>query len=310
MPSKYDHTELENADERLKEITFMPSTVENIDTAIYNYIKDELALQTTTNKGNIVVPVLWVAAERSHQIKNSRDQDIRDRKGIFKLPLMTVERSSMTKDPAFKGTFQAHMPDFGRGMHSVRRVNIPAAAKINQLKTSNFANAFAARKSGVDNDVGVGQLNFPIKTKKKSPAVIQTLYQPIPIWVNATYNLRIRTEYVQQMNDLIQPFYTFTGQANSFFITNEGHRYEAFVEGDISYNNNVANLGEEERTYISDIKLKVLGYLMGEGVNDPKPKITMVENFVEVKIPRERVIVGDINTFLDEDAEGKGFYRE
>ena len=112
------------------------------------------------------------------------------------------------------------------------------------------------------------------------------------------------------MNDLIQPFYTFTGQANSFFITNEGHRYEAFVEGDISYNNNVANLGEEERTYISDIKLKVLGYLMGEGVNDPKPKITMVENFVEVKIPRERVIVGDINTFLDEDAEGKGFYRE
>ena len=223
---------------------------------------------------------------------------------------MTVERSSMTKDPAFKGTFQAHMPDFGRGMHRVRRVNIPAAAKINQLKTSNFANAFAARKSGVDNDVGVGQLNFPIKTKKKSPAVIQTLYQPIPIWVNATYNLRIRTEYVQQMNDLIQPFYTFTGQANSFFITNEGHRYEAFVEGDISYNNNVANLGEEERTYISDIKLKVLGYLMGEGVNDPKPKITMVENFVEVKIPRERVIVGDINTFLDEDAEGKGFYRE
>ena len=310
MPSKYDHTELENADERLKEITFMPSTIENIDTAIYNYIKDELALQTTTNKGNTVVPVLWVAAERSHQIKNSRDQDIRDRKGIFKLPLMTVERSSMTKDPAFKGTFQAHMPDFGRGMHRVRRVNIPAAAKINQLKTSNFANAFAARKSGVDNDVGVGQLNFPIKTKKKSPAVIQTLYQPIPIWVNATYNLRIRTEYVQQMNDLIQPFYTFTGQANSFFITNEGHRYEAFVEGDISYNNNVANLGEEERTYISDIKLKVLGYLMGEGVNDPKPKITMVENFVEVKIPRERVIVGDINTSFRDDEEAEGFYRE
>ena len=308
MPSKYDHTELENADERLKEITFMPSTVENIDTAIYNYIKDELALQTTTNKGNTVVPVLWVAAERSHQIKNSRDQDIRDRKGIFKLPLMTVERSSMTKDPAFKGTWQAHMPDFGRGMHRVRRVNVPAARRINQDKTSNFTNAFSGRKRGVNNNVGHGQSNFP--RKGPGPTVYQTIYQPIPIWVNATYNLRIRTEYVQQMNDLIQPFYTFTGQANSFFITNEGHRYEAFVEGDISYNNNIANLGEEERTYISDIKLKVLGYLMGEGVNDPKPKITMVENFVEVKIPRERVIVGDINTFLDEDAEGKGFYRE
>ena len=310
MPSKYDFTELKNADSRLKEVAFMPSTIENIDTALYNHIRDELALQTTTNKGNITVPVLWVAAERAHQIKNSRDQDIRDRKGIFKLPLMTVERASMTKDPAFKGTWQAHMPDFGTGLRKIRRVNVPAAARINQVKTSNFANAFAARRAGANNDVGVGQLNFPIKTKKKDPTVIQTLYQPIPIWVNATYNLRIRTEYVQQMNDLIQPFYTFTGQANSFFITNEGHRYEAFVEGDISYSNNTTNYGEEERTYITDIKLKVLGYLMGEGVNDPKPKITMIENFVDVKIPRERVIVGDINDSFREDEEAKGFYRE
>ena len=83
-----------------------------------------------------------------------------------------------------------------------------------------------------------------------------------------------------------------------------------FVEGDFSKSNNVADLGEEERTYISDIKLKVLGYLMGEGVNDPKPKITMVENFVEVKIPRERVIVGDINTSFRDDEEAEGFYRE
>ena len=49
---------------------------------------------------------------------------------------------------------------------------------------------------------------------------------------------------------------------------------------------------------------------MGEGPNDKKPKFTVVQNFVEVKIPRERVIVGDINTFLREEQEGKGFYRE
>ena len=49
---------------------------------------------------------------------------------------------------------------------------------------------------------------------------------------------------------------------------------------------------------------------MGEGSNDQKPKMTMVENYVDVKFPRERVIVGDVNTFLREDEEGKGFYRE
>ena len=55
MPSKYDFTEIKDADNILKEITFMPSTIENIDTAIYNHIRDELALRTTTNKGNVAV---------------------------------------------------------------------------------------------------------------------------------------------------------------------------------------------------------------------------------------------------------------
>jgi hypothetical protein len=74
--------------------------------------------------------------------------------------------------------------------------------------------------------------------------------------------------------------------------------------------NNVAELGEDERSYETEIQLRILGYLMGEGPNDERPKISVVENVVDVKIPRERVILGDINTFLGEDEEGKGFYRE
>ena len=97
---------------------------------------------------------------------------------------------------------------------------------------------------------------------------------------------------------------------NNFFISHEGHRYEGFIEGSFGQTNNVAEMGEEERSYETNIDLKILGYLMGEGHNDEKPKVSIVENVVDVKIPRERVIVGDINTFLGEDDEGKGFYRE
>lgn len=309
-PKKHDYsfTELDDANSILKEISFMPSTPETIDQALFEYVDKELDLFTTTNKGSKKVPVMWVSPERAYQVKNNRD--LRDNNGILKLPLITVERESLTKDPAFRGTFQAHMPDTGRNYHRVRRVNIPAARRINQEKTSNFANAFSARKSGPNQQTGVGQQNFPAGPNRKGPTVFETIYQPIPIWVNAMYSLKIRTAYVQQMNDLTQPFYTFTGQANSFFITREGHRYEGFVEGDFGKTNNVVDLGEEERTYITDIKLKILGYLMGEGPNDKKPKFTVVQNFVEVKIPRERVIAGDINTFLREEQEGKGFYRE
>jgi len=311
MPTKkpdYSYTDIKDADKVLKEVSFMPSTVETIDQALFNFVDEGLNLFTTTNKGRVKVPVLWVSAERAHQIKNKRD--IRDNNGVLKLPLITIERESLTKDPAFRGTWQAHMPDFGRGFHRIRRVNVPAARRINQEKTSNFANAFSARKRGADNDVGIGQLNFPMRTKRKNPLVVETVYQPIPIWVSAMYSLKLRTSYIQQMNDLTQPFYTITGQANSFFITHEGHRYEGFVEGDFGKTNNVSDMGEEERTYITDVKLKILGYLMGEGSNDERPKLTVVQNFVDIKIPRERVIVGDINSSFREDEEAEGFYRE
>ena len=310
MPPDYSHTEIKDANGKLKEVVFMPSTIETIDQAIYKYIDENLNLHSNTNKGWKKAPVIWVASERSHQIKNNRD--LRDNQGVLKLPLITLERSSMVKDPAFKGTFQAHIPDSGRGYHRVRRVNVPAARRINQGKTSNFKNAWAARQYGDINntDVGRGQQNFPGSPTDKSRVVFETIYKPIPIWVKTMYSLKIRTEFIQQMNELTQPFYVRTGQANSFFITHEGHRYESFVEGDFGQTNNIAELGEDERIYQAEINLKVLGYLMGEGQNDERPKITVVENYVDIKIPRERVIVGDINTFLSKNDEGKGFYRE
>ena len=124
------------------------------------------------------------------------------------------------------------------------------------------------------------------------------------------YTLKVKTEYLQQMNDVFQPFVTKTGQMNSFFISHEGHRYEGFIEGSFGQTNNVSEMGEEERSYETEIQLKILGYLMGEGPNDKKPKISIEENIVDVKIPREKVVVGDINTFLSKNDRGKGFYRE
>ena len=71
--------------------------------------------------------------------------------------------------------------------------------------------------------------------------------------------------------------------------------FEGFIQGDFGQSSNVAQLNEEERMYETSIKIKVLGYLIGEGPNRERPKLTLRENAVEVKIPRERVIFGDIS---------------
>ena len=177
------------------------------------------------------------------------------------------------------------------------------ARRINQVKTSEFANADSARKRGPDKNLGSGNPNR--RRPKNKKVVYQTYYAPLPTYVKATYNLKIRTDYLQQMNDLTTPFFTRTGQINTFFIEAEGHRYETFIDGNFSNNSNVDNLDGQLRIFETDITFNVLGYLMGEGPNDEKPKFSIVENAVEVKIPRERVIVGDINEFTD-----TSFFRE
>jgi hypothetical protein len=104
------------------------------------------------------------------------------------------------------------------------------------------------------------------------------------------YSIVIRTEYQQQMNELLQPFITTTGGLNSFIFSYQGNRYEAFIQQDFAYNKNTSNLAEDERIFETKITIKVLGYLVGEGDNREKPKITIRETQVTVEFARERVV--------------------
>ena len=276
-----------------KEITLEPSTIETIDTAIYNLINDRFDLHTSTNSGFKKVPVLWISPERAF---NSKDKEIRDSVGKLKLPLITIERSSMAKDPTFKGGYQAHVfPELG-GPRGYKKHPRLLSRKISQQTTRKFASVESQKESG--------QQNYPTNNKK---IVYDEIYGPIPTWLHVGYSIRLRTEYQQQMNDLIAPFATRTGNINALIATQNGHRYEVFIQGDYSQGNNVATLGEEERSFETTITLKVLGFLLGDGVNEEAPKIVTKQTIVEVKLIRERSIVGDKKPWESDDADFREF---
>ncbi len=268
----------------VKEAPIEPSTIENIDTGIYEWTSN-LGLSTITNDGFKPTPVIWLGTERAFQIKNNKD--LRDNVGKLKLPLITVNRDSINKDPSFKGSFQAHMfenPDYKGGTITIKR-------RIKQDKTRNFANADASRiQSGDETRRG-----------DNSKIVYEHLTIPIPVYVTMMYTIVLRSEYQQQMNDLLAPFITKTGQINSFVFGNNGWSYEAFIQPDFAENKNVDNLGEEERKFETKIQIKVLGYLIGEGINRVKPKYSIRENRAEIRIIRERVIVGDKRPWSSND---------
>ena len=270
----------------LKELGMLGSSIETIDYAITSWLKEDLKLSATTNEGFTEVPVLWQTPERSFQIKN--DQSLRDDAGALKLPVISIERTGIVKDPTRKGSYQAHVYSNEKNGRTGRMV---IAKRIKEDKTRNFAVASGARS----NTDAIRQRNYPRVNKK---IVIQTLSIPIPVYINVDYKITIKSEYQQQMNELLAPFIVRPGQINSFVLTRNGHSYECFVEQSFAHNNNVNNLQEEMRMFSTDITIKVLGYLIGEGENDDRPIVKVHENAVEVTFPREIAPAPGMDGFL------------
>ena len=84
------------------------------------------------------------------------------------------------------------------------------------------------------------------------------------------------------------------GTVNFVSLTENDHRYEGFIQPDYSSSDNLADFSSDERKFETKITLKVIGYIVGEGSNREKPHYAIRENAVEVKIPRERITLGEI----------------
>lgn len=261
-----------------REIPFFPSTLESIDTAMYDWLDRVLDLRCSSNEGFIKPPILWTSAERAFITKGNRNT--RDGDGLMNFPVISLERVSVSKDPTRKGSIWGNVPpvnDEQGGSFTISR-------KINQDKSTNFG--------GADNKAIKGQINFP---RKNSKVVYQTISIPMPVYVEVTYNIHIRTLYMQQMNELTQPFITRTGGINCFVLNHEEHHYEAFIDKDYADGGNMKSTGSEERKFENMISVRVLGYLIGGGVNQEQPKFVIRENAVDVKFARERIVMGDDN---------------
>ena len=259
-----------------KKIHFEVSTIETIDKSVLNFV-ESLGLSTMTNKGFKPVPIIWGTAERAFQVK--KNKEIRDGQGLLVLPIISVRRAAFSKNSASPGVFQGNVPE----ADDAKGGSLSVSRTIFQQKTLKFANADALRQ--------YGQKNYPGANPK---VVYRTVTVPMPVNVEVTYEIVLRTEYQQQMNDLMTPFATKPGTVNFVRLTEKDHRYEGFLQSDYASTDNISDFSGDERKFETKITLKVIGYIVGEGPNREKPHYAIRENAVEVKIPRERITLGEI----------------
>ena len=274
-----------------------PSRIEDIDFAMYNYLNDSLDIHCDTNKGFKKVPVLFSTQERAHMIKINKD--IR-KKGTLIYPLISLERTSVSKDPGNRGIYHGNVPE----INDEKGGSITVARRVKQSKTSLRANADSIRKSlsGADKYVKTS----PRNNKK---IVYEVVSIPQPVYIDVSYTVSITTEYVQQMNQILAPIITDRGAINSFFISHEGNRYEAFVDASFSLANNAASLGEDERLFKTDVTINVLGYIVGGDKNQDKPNIVIRESAAEIVFQNERALLEEEVEFVQKVELESGVFR-
>ncbi len=269
-----------NEEEKTRDVPRFKSTLEDVDFAVYNFVNDVMDINVKTNKGFKKVPIIWSGSERAFNIKD--DDILRDKNGMIILPVVSIERVSVKKNEKSRVIpFSMVDPvgDLKGGYLTINKI-------IQQDKTRNFANADAYRRRG--------QENFPLYKKDKNDKVVyETLTIPIPIYVDVGYKIVLRTEYQEQMNDMLVPLIRVSNAHRRVMVEHKSNMYEAFFGEDYTMSNNISNYESNERKYETSIDLNVYGYLIGDEKNQKQPRVVKRENAVQIRFARERIVVQD-----------------
>jgi hypothetical protein len=257
---------------------FRPSTLEDIDRALYNFVNDDLNVFCNTNEGFKKVPVLFASPERAFSIKD--DPELRKNGRTLEYPLISIVRGQMINNPSNKGKYGVYIPPY-YGFYK-KGGSIPIARRVNQDKSRLRANATAENR--------FKQNTFPFDNER---VVYDTLYVPMPTYVEVTYEIKMIAEFQQQMNELISALMGRFSTPVAFKIEHEGNVYEAFGDETFTNEGNNSGLGTDERIFKTTTTITVLGYILGADKNEETPAVIVRESAAEVTIGRERTVLGD-----------------
>lgn len=254
-----------------------PSTLENIDFALFEWIDDYLNIFVQTSEGWSKVPVIFSTPERSWMSKALKD--LHDQQHSLKYPIISVARKGIMRPKQKSATLAGSY--FGNTEFSGSLV---IHKKLNPGKTGDRANMDSKRYKGV--------INFP---KIKTTRPIYDIYKiPFPTFVILNYEISIRTNFQEQMNNILAPFIKHAKNAHAFKLLREGHSYECFVGEAFNNLSNQDNMDAEERRFEYSLTIDVYGYLMHGETNDKGPTVTITQNRPELVIKNEFIYTGSL----------------
>ena len=226
-----------------------PCGIEDVDRALFKLFDKELPFYYELDGEQKRIPCIFAGGERAMILR--RKQPLRDRQGALVLPLISILRSGIEQ-----GGEKAIGP--GTGQLTLRKRLAPEdriyKRQANQSNLTNQDNVQEARYKGANTSLAITERNM-----------FEIITMPNPRFFTATYDVTFWTQYMSQMNLLMEALMSSynNGPNRSFKIeSDKGYWFSAYVEPGFSDSNNFDGYQDDERLIKTSISIKVTGYII------------------------------------------------
>ena len=198
----------------------------DIDETIVYYFNNVIKPSVTRNGKRVNVPILYGSPERWKSVQ--KDGFYRDKNGKIQTPLIMFKRDSIEKNRALGNKLDA---------------NNPNNFSIFQKKYS--------KKNVYD--------RFSALTNRNK---VEELYGVIiPDYVNITYSCIIFTEYVEQMNKIVE---SINFASDAYWGDPEKFNFRAMID---NYTTTTEMNQGEDRTVKTNFDIKMMGHIVPDSIN-------------------------------------------
>ena len=200
--------------------------LKDVDEAIFFYFNNVIRPSVIQNSTKINVPVLYGSPERWAAMQ--KDGFYRDNNGKIQTPLIMVKRDSVEKVRSLGNKMDANNPiHFG----------------VFQKKYS--------QKNVYDN----------FSTLNNREAVKEYYGVIMPDYINVVYTCVIFTEYVEQMNKIVE---SVNFASDSYWGDPERFKFRASID---TYTTTTELIDGGDRTVKTSFQIKIAGYIVSDAIN-------------------------------------------
>ena len=223
--------------------------IEDVVRALFKLFDKELPFYFELDGEQKRIPCIFAGGERAMILR--RKEPLRDRQGALVLPLISILRSGIDQSSE-----KAIGP--GTGQITLRKKLAPEdrtfKKQANAELLENQDNVATPRYKGANTGLDITNRN-----------VYEVITMPNPRFFTATYDITFWTQYLSQMNLLMEALMSSynNGTNRSFRIeSDKGYWFSAYVEPGFSDSNNFDGYQDDERVIKTSITVKVTGYII------------------------------------------------